>query len=88
MKAYTFRVLLEKSKWPDEPEEKAIWCASVPALIEKGVATHGKTQAEAIHNLQEVLEMVVESMIEHGEIIPLESPEVDIYPDPRVVINA
>jgi len=24
-KTYTFNVVLEKDKWPDEPEDKAVW---------------------------------------------------------------
>ena len=70
MKTYGFKVLFEKSKWPNEPGKKAAWCASVPALVHKGAATHGKTQTEALKNLQEVMQMVVESMIEKDEAFP------------------
>ena len=37
MKSYVFKVVIEQDKWPDEPDEKAIWRAYVPGLtIEKG----------------------------------------------------
>lgn len=32
MKSYTFKVVLEKDKWPDESDEKAIWRAYIPVL--------------------------------------------------------
>ncbi len=27
MKTYSFQVVLEKDKWPDEPDEDAVWRA-------------------------------------------------------------
>ena len=38
MKTYAFKVVLEKDKWPDEPEEKAVWRAYIPALEHRGTA--------------------------------------------------
>ena len=38
MKTYLFKVVLEKDKWPDEHEEKAVWRAYIPALEHKGAA--------------------------------------------------
>jgi hypothetical protein len=32
MKSYTFKVVFEQDKWPDEPDEKALWRAYIPAL--------------------------------------------------------
>ena len=64
MKTYAFKVVLEKDKWPDEPDEKAIWRAYIPTLEHRGAATWGDTQQEALKNIQEVAQMVVESMIE------------------------
>ena len=48
-----------------------------PALVEQGGSSWGETKEEAVANIREVLEMVVESMVEHGEPIPTE-PEADI----------
>ena len=59
MKTYIFKVLVE----PDEDR----WFAHCPVLEEKGAATWGYTQEEALKNIEEVVEMTVESMIEHGE---------------------
>jgi predicted RNase H-like HicB family nuclease len=72
MKTYTFTVVLEKDKWPDEPDEKAVWQAYIPQLKDKGGATWGDTKAEALKNIEEVAQMTIESMIEHNEPIPSE----------------
>ena len=73
LKFYTFKVVLERDKWPDEPEEEAVWRAYVPALEEKGAATWGYTPEEALKNIHEVLQMIVEEMAEAGEPIPAEA---------------
>ena len=62
MKSYVFRVILE-------PDEEA-WRAYVPELEEKGGATWGKTREEALGNIREVAQMVIESMLEDGEPLP------------------
>ena len=41
MKTYSFQVVLEKDKWPDEPDEKAVWRAYIPVLEHKGAASWG-----------------------------------------------
>lgn len=70
MKSYTFKVVLEQDKWPDESDEKAVWRAFVPALEAKGAATWGTTKAEALQNIRDVLQMVIEDMTQEGEAIP------------------
>ena len=60
--SYTFEVVIE----PDEDK----WAAYCPALLAKGASTWGDTKEEALHNIQEVLQMTVESLHEHGESIP------------------
>jgi predicted RNase H-like HicB family nuclease len=62
VKSYVFRVILE-------PDEQA-WRAYVPELEEKGGATWGKTREEALGNIREVAQMVIESMLEDGEPLP------------------
>jgi predicted RNase H-like HicB family nuclease len=54
-----------------EPDENA-WYASCPALVRQGGATWGSTRDEALANIDEVIKMVIASMIEHGEPIPEE----------------
>ena len=61
MKIYKFKIIIE----PDEDR----WIAYSPLLKEKGGATWGYTKEETLKNINEVLEMVVESMIEDGESI-------------------
>jgi len=78
MKTYIFRVVVE----PDEDQ----WHAYCPILENRGAATWGYTQEEALKNIREVMEMVVESMVEHGEPIP-EEPEVQIFLEPRVAVT-
>ena len=62
MKTYQFRVVVE----PDEDR----WIAFCPALVKQGAATGGYTRAEALENIQEALEMVLESLIELNMPIP------------------
>ena len=73
MKTYSFQVVLEKDKWPDEPDENAVWRAYIPALEHKGAASWGYTQREALKNLQDAVEMLVEYLLEQGEEIDFES---------------
>ncbi len=79
LKSYVFRVVVE----PDEDR----WFAYCPLLQKQGGATWGDTREEALRNLQEVLQMVVASMWEHGEEI-LEAPtdEVTVLPNPSVAV--
>ncbi|MFC1715631.1 type II toxin-antitoxin system HicB family antitoxin [Candidatus Poribacteria bacterium] len=64
-KTYNFKVEIE----PDDDR----WFACCPTLEDRGVATWGHTREEALKNIREVLEMTIESMIDHGESIPEES---------------
>ena len=80
MKTYTFRVVVES----DDDR----WFAYCPVLEEKGAATWGSTKKEALKNIKEVVEMTVESMIEHGELIPEEpDTEVKVSSEPLVAIT-
>jgi len=79
MKTYTFRVVVE----PDGER----WHAYCPALVRQGAATWGYTKEEALKNIDEVVKMVVESLIEHGETLPSEpSDEVQVSPEPQVAV--
>ena len=73
MKTYAFQVVIEKDKWPDEPDENAVWRAYIPALEHKGAASWGYTQKEALKNLQDAVDLLMESLLEHGEEHLLES---------------
>jgi predicted RNase H-like HicB family nuclease len=76
---YNFKVVVE----PDGPRWHA-WC---PALLTAGASTWGYTRQEALRNIREVVQMVVDSLLEHGDPLPSEpSEDVDILPDPRVAV--
>ena len=80
MKTYTFKVIVE----PDEDR----WHAYCPALEAQGASTWGQTREAALKHIDEVVQLVVESMIEHGEQLPAESTEeVQVTIDPRVTVN-
>ena len=54
-KSYIFPVVIE----PDEN----VWRAYVPELESRGAATWGHTPDEALRNIQEVTQMVVEELL-------------------------
>ena len=62
MKTYLFRVVVEA--------EGDACIAYSPTLKDKGGATWGRTESEAIENVKQVIQMTVDSMVEHGEAIP------------------
>ncbi len=64
-KTYKFQAVIE----PDEDQ----WFACCPALVTRGAATGGLTWEEAYINIHQVLRMTLESMIVHGEAIPVET---------------
>ena len=80
-RTYLFRVVVE----PDEDR----WHAYCPVLGGIGGATRGYTREEALKNIGEVVELIIEELIEDGEHIPeaLEN-EVQIFSEPRVMVTA
>ena len=76
MKTYIFPIALEESD--------GAWHVSVPDLEAKGAATWGKTREEALRNIQEVVQMVIEELIEDGEPIP---PNVTVSEQPAVAVS-
>src|SRR3989337_2768606 len=69
VKSYVFRVILE-------PDEDA-WRAYIPELEAKGAATWGNTKEEALRNIHEVAQMVIEALLEDGEPLPPSVTELD-----------
>ncbi len=80
MKTYVFRVVVE----PDEDR----WHAYCPVLEKYGAATWGYTEEQALSNIREVVEMVVEELKEEHQHIP-EGPEeeVTVCSDRRVAVS-
>ncbi len=62
MKSYIFQIELE-------PDAEG-WRAFYPPLEEVGASTWGATQEEALDNIKEALEMIVEEFNEQNESIP------------------
>ena len=69
MKSYVFRVVLE----PDQD----VWRAFIPELEARGAATWGNTKEEALRNIHEVAQMVIEALLEDGEPLPPRLTEID-----------
>lgn len=61
MSSVKFRVLVEQ-------DEDGIFVAEVPAL--PGCITQGSTRKEALANVQEAMELYIESLEAHGDPIP------------------
>jgi predicted RNase H-like HicB family nuclease len=86
MKTYNFKVVVE----PDEDFDgnPSGWRAYCPVLEQRGASTWGATQSEAVKNINDVVRMVVESMIEHDERIPEEPrTDVEVTVEPRVAVT-
>lgn len=80
MQSYAFRVVVE----PDEDR----WHAYCPALEDRGAATWGESQDEALRHIREVVEMVVQELIKDGEPLPQEPLEdVQVFAEPRVLVT-
>jgi len=76
LKSYIFPVVVE----PDEDK----WRAYVPELESRGAATWGHTREEALRNIQEVAQMVLEEMLEDGEAIPT---GIHALSQPAIAVN-
>ena len=80
MKTYTFKVIVG----PDEDR----WHAYCPALEGQGASTWGYTREEALKHINEVVQLVVGSMTEHGELLPEDSTDdVQVTVEPRVTVT-
>jgi len=86
MKTYNFKVVVE----PDEDFDgnQSGWHAYCPVLEQQGASTWGATEAEALKNINDLVHLVVESMLEHCEQIPEEpADQVHVTVEPRVAIT-
>ncbi len=80
IRTYTCPVVLEEDPFDDGRMAYHAYC---PVLRDHGASTWGYTPEEALKNIQEVLQLVVASMIRHGEPIP---PEVQAHEEPLVTV--
>ena len=76
MKSYVIPIVVE----PDEDK----WSAYVPLLESRGAVTWGHTQEEAIRNIREVAQMVIEDLIADGESLP---PNIETLNEPAITVN-
>jgi len=76
MRSYILRVVLE--------QDEDVWRAYVPELEAKGAATWGQTRQEALRNIQEVAQMVVEEPQADGEPLPT---SVTVSDSPLVAVS-
>jgi predicted RNase H-like HicB family nuclease len=85
VKTYVFKVVIEDDAFEDGRPAYRAYC---PALQQYGAATWGETQAETLRRIQEVVEMVVEELLEEGVQLPeSQSPDVQVFADPRVAVT-
>ena len=70
MKSYVFKVVVEDDEHEDGRKAYHAYC---PALESLGAATWGDTKEEALKNIGDVLQMVVEELIDEGKEIPPEA---------------
>ncbi len=59
------------------PGEDGYWVTEVPSL--PGCISQGKTPSEVLENIQEAIELYIESLIEDGEPIPQDYYESDSW---------
>ena len=77
-RTYVFRVVVE-------PDGDA-WSAYCPALLRQGGATWGTSPEEALRHIEEVVKMVVESLIEHGDPVPQDTAGRTVVPSESQVV--
>ena len=65
-----YKVVVEADEYQDGTPAFHAYC---PAL--KGARTHGNTREEALKNIREVVQMVVDEMIEEGSALP---PDIEV----------
>ena len=89
MKTYSFKVVLE----PDEDAQgNPAWYAYCPALETVGGATSGRTREEALKNINDVVQMIVQEFVEEGRPLPegpADSVEVEEISaeEPRIAVT-
>ena len=67
MKSYVFKVVVEDDAHEDGRKAYHAYC---PALESLGAASWGERKEEALKNIGDVLQMVVEELIGEGKQIP------------------
>ncbi len=80
MRTYAYKVIVES--------DEGGWHAYCPALRTLGAVTQGATESEALKNINEVVQMIVDELVAEGRPIPTgPPPDVDIFEDARVAVT-
>ena len=80
MKTYSFKVVVE----PDEGGYHA-YC---PALRRYGAVTQGTTAEDALKNINEVVQMIVDELLEDGVELPTPSgDDVEVFEGMRAAVT-
>ena len=86
MKTYLFKIVIEQDE--DFDGNPSGWLAYCPALRSQGAAAGGETREEALSNIREVIEMTVESLVEEGRSLPINSNgDIQLLESPSVVVT-
>jgi predicted RNase H-like HicB family nuclease len=86
MKTYLFNIVIEPDEDFDGKQDG--WHAFCPPLLKQGASAWGETREEAFANIREVIEMTMESLIEHGEPLPVGSGDyVQVLEGSRVAVT-
>jgi predicted RNase H-like HicB family nuclease len=83
LKSYIFKVVVEDDEHEDGRKAFRAYC---PALESAGAASWGTTREEALKNIGDVLQMVVEELIGEGKEIPPDALIASVE-SPAVVVN-
>ena len=85
MKKFVFTVVIEEDPFEDGRMAYHIYS---PALAEYGAATWGFTREEALKNIREVVQMIVEELIEEGKPIPEpQTRDVRVFTEQKVMVT-
>jgi predicted RNase H-like HicB family nuclease len=83
MRSYVFRVKIEPDTFEDG---RPAFHASCPAL--PGCHTWGHTEAEALANIQEAVELYIDDLVESGKTVPVDPAKGTVeVAAPAVVVN-
>lgn len=83
MKSYLFQVVIEEDRMKSGQQ---VYGASCPAL--PGCHTWGQTYDEALANIREAVSLYVETLLDRGEIPPVDPASgVTEVPSPSVLVT-
>jgi len=80
MKTYTFKVVVES--------DEGGYHAYCPALRHLGAVTQGATETEALANINEVVQMIVDELSEDGQPLPeISTDDIEVFDGTRVAVT-